>query len=108
MLSRHQQSVNRAPELGTKLYQYVCSGRGTEPGPPFDGVGTVIEIKQIYVSAARAAHLDYAGAVDRFRAAQSLPVAERSADSMEMAIVDSRRRDVEVLLRESVREEEDS
>jgi len=57
---------------------------------------------------ARAAHLDYSGAVDRFRAAQSLPVAERSADSMEMAIVDSRRRDVEVLLRESVREEEDS
>ena len=56
---------------------------------------------------ARAAHLDYSGAVDRFRAAQSLPVAERSADSMEMAIVDSRRRDVEVLLRESVREEED-
>ena len=48
---------------------------------------------------ARAAHLDYSGAVDRFRAAQSLPVAERSADSMEMAIVDSRRRDVEVLLR---------
>jgi beta-barrel assembly-enhancing protease len=57
---------------------------------------------------ARAAHLDYSGAVDRFRAAQSLPVAERSADSMEMAIVDSRRRDVEVLLRESVKEEEDS
>jgi len=57
---------------------------------------------------ARAAQLDYAGAVDRFRAAQSLPVAQRSADSMEMAIVDSRRRDVEGLLRESVREEEDS
>ena len=57
---------------------------------------------------ARAAHLDYAGAVDRFRAAQSLPVAERSADSMEMAIVDSRRRDVEALLRESVKEEADS
>ncbi len=57
---------------------------------------------------ARAAHLDYSGAVDRFRAAQSLPVAERSADSMEMAIVDSRRRDVEVLLRESVKEEADS
>ena len=57
---------------------------------------------------ARAAQLDYAGAVDRFRAAQSLPVAQRSADSMEMAIVDSRRRDVEALLRESVKEEEDS
>ncbi|MDP2985907.1 MAG: peptidase M48, partial [Hydrogenophaga sp.] len=57
---------------------------------------------------ARAAQLDYSGAVDRFRAAQSLPVAERSADSMEMAIVDSRRRDVELLLRDSVKEEEDS
>lgn len=57
---------------------------------------------------ARAAHLDYAGAVDRFRAAQSLPAAERSADSMEMAIVDSRRRDVEALLRESVKEEAES
>ncbi len=57
---------------------------------------------------ARAAQLDYAGALDRFRAAQSLPVAERSADSMEMAIVDSRRRDVEVLLRESVKEEQDA
>lgn len=57
---------------------------------------------------ARAAHLDYAGAVDRFRAAQSLPMAQRNADSMEMAIVDSRRRDVEVLLRESVLEDEDN
>jgi predicted Zn-dependent protease len=57
---------------------------------------------------ARAAQLDYSGAVDRFRAAQSLPVAERSADSMEMAIVDSRRRDVELLLRDSVKEEEES
>ncbi|WP_305236607.1 M48 family metalloprotease [Rhodoferax sp.] len=57
---------------------------------------------------ARVAHLDYAGAVDRFRAAQSLPVAQRSADSMELAIVDSRKRDVETLLRESLREEEDS
>lgn len=57
---------------------------------------------------ARAAQLDYAGAADRFRAAQSLPVAQRSADSMELAIVDSRRREVEALLRESVREEEAS
>ncbi|WP_332742405.1 M48 family metalloprotease [Hydrogenophaga sp.] len=57
---------------------------------------------------ARAAHLDYAGAVDRFRAAQSLPAAQRNADSMELAIVDSRRREVEALLRETVREEEDS
>jgi predicted Zn-dependent protease len=57
---------------------------------------------------ARVAHLDYAGAVDRFRAAQSLPVAQRNADAMELAIVDSRKRDVETLLRESLREEEDS
>ncbi|MBT9463812.1 MAG: M48 family metalloprotease [Hydrogenophaga sp.] len=57
---------------------------------------------------ARAAQLDYAGAADRFRAAQSLPVAQRSVDSMELAIVDSRRREVEALLRESVLEEEAS
>ena len=57
---------------------------------------------------ARAAQLDYAGAADRFRAAQSLPAAQRSADSMELAIVDSRRREVEALLRESLREEEES
>ncbi|MDO9438948.1 M48 family metalloprotease [Hydrogenophaga sp.] len=55
----------------------------------------------------RAAHLDYAGAVDRFRVAQALPVAQRSSDSMELAIVDSRRREVEALLRETVREEEE-
>ncbi|WP_252374549.1 M48 family metalloprotease [Hydrogenophaga sp. 2FB] len=55
----------------------------------------------------RAAHLDYAGAVDRFRVAQSLPVAQRSADAMELAIVDSRRREVEAQLRETVREEEE-
>jgi predicted Zn-dependent protease len=53
---------------------------------------------------ARAAHLDYGGAVDRFRAAQALP-AEQRTDGMELAIVDSRRREVEAQLRESVREE---
>ena len=57
---------------------------------------------------ARAAQLDYAGAADRFRAAQSLPVAQRNADPMELAIVDSRRREVESQLRESVRDEEES
>lgn len=56
---------------------------------------------------ARAAHLDFAGAADRFKVAQALPVAQRSADAMELAIVDSRRREVEALLRESVREESD-
>jgi predicted Zn-dependent protease len=54
---------------------------------------------------ARAAQLDYAGAADRLRAAQALPAAERSADAMEMAIVDVRRREVEELQRESARQE---
>lgn len=53
---------------------------------------------------ARAAHLDFAGAADRFRAAQALPPAQRS-DGMELAIVDSRRREVEAQLRDSMREE---
>lgn len=53
---------------------------------------------------ARAAHLDFGGAVDRFKAAQALP-AEQRTDGMELAIVDSRRREVEAQLRESVREE---
>ncbi len=52
----------------------------------------------------RAAHLDFAGAADRFRAAQALPAAQRT-DGMELAIVDSRRREVEAQLRESIREE---
>lgn len=55
---------------------------------------------------ARAAHLDFGGAVDRFKAAQALPAAQRT-DGMELAIVDSRRREVEAQLRESVREESD-
>lgn len=54
---------------------------------------------------ARVAQLDYAGAVDRFKAAQALPAALRAADPMELAIVDSRRREVEGLLRESLLEE---
>jgi len=53
---------------------------------------------------ARAAHLDFSGAADRFRAAQALPAAQRT-DSMELAIVDSRRREVEAQLRDSMREE---
>jgi predicted Zn-dependent protease len=48
----------------------------------------------------RAAHLDFEGAADRFRAAQALPAAQRAADPMELAIVDSRRREVERLQRE--------
>jgi beta-barrel assembly-enhancing protease len=54
---------------------------------------------------ARAAQLDFAGAADRFRAAQSLPSADRLADAMELAIVDVRRREVEERLRESARED---
>lgn len=53
---------------------------------------------------ARAAHLDFAGAADRFKAAQALPAAQRT-DGMELAIVDSRRREVEAQLRDSLREE---
>jgi beta-barrel assembly-enhancing protease len=53
----------------------------------------------------RVAQLDYAGAVDRFKAAQALPAAQRAADPMEQAIVDSRLRAVERLLRESLQED---
>jgi predicted Zn-dependent protease len=49
----------------------------------------------------RVAQRDYAGALDRFKAAQALPAALRAADPIELAIVDSRRREVEVLLREA-------
>ena len=52
----------------------------------------------------RAAQFDFAGAADRFKAAQSLPAADRQADAMELAIVDVRRREVEERLRESARE----
>ena len=53
----------------------------------------------------RAAQFDYGGAVDRLRAAQSLPVAERNADPFELAIIDVRRREVEELQRESARQD---
>ncbi len=53
---------------------------------------------------ARAAHLDFGGAVDRFKVAQALPAAQRT-DAMELAIVDSRRSEVEAQLRDSVNEE---
>lgn len=54
---------------------------------------------------ARVAQLDHAGALERLKAAQALPAAERGADPFELAIVDARRRDVEALLRESARED---
>jgi beta-barrel assembly-enhancing protease len=53
----------------------------------------------------RVAQRDYAGAVERFKAAQALPSALRNADPMEQAIVDSRLRQVEELLRDSLRED---
>ena len=48
---------------------------------------------------ARAAVLDFEGAAARFKAAQSLPAADRQADAMELAIVDVRRREVEAQLK---------
>lgn len=54
---------------------------------------------------ARAAYRDYGAAAERFKAAQALPASDRAADPMELAIVDARRREVEALLRESVRED---
>jgi predicted Zn-dependent protease len=54
----------------------------------------------------RAAHFDWDGALERFKAAQALPPAQRNADPIELAIVDSRRRDIEERLREAMREEE--
>jgi beta-barrel assembly-enhancing protease len=53
----------------------------------------------------RTAQLDHAGAVDRYKAAQGLPAIQRAADPIELAIVDSRRREVEALLREEAKEE---
>lgn len=55
---------------------------------------------------ARAAHFDWDGALERFKAAQALPPAQRNADPIELAIVDSRRRDVEQRLQEAMREED--
>ncbi|RFP77703.1 peptidase M48 [Hydrogenophaga borbori] len=55
---------------------------------------------------ARAAQFDWDGALERLRAAQALPPALRNADPIELAIVDSRRRDVEERLREAMREED--
>lgn len=53
----------------------------------------------------RLAQFDHAGAVDRLRAAQRLPASQRAADPMELAIVDSRLREAESMLREFALEE---
>jgi predicted Zn-dependent protease len=47
----------------------------------------------------RAAYYDFAGALERLKAAQALPETQRAADPIELAIVDSRRREVEAQLR---------
>jgi predicted Zn-dependent protease len=47
----------------------------------------------------RAVQFDYAGALERFKAAQALPEALRVADPIELAIVDSRRREVQAQLK---------
>lgn len=49
---------------------------------------------------ARAAQLDWNGALERFKAAQGLPAAARAADPVELAIVDARRREMEQKVRE--------
>jgi predicted Zn-dependent protease len=53
----------------------------------------------------RAAQLDFGSAAEHFKAAQALPVADRAADPMELAIVDARRREVDVQAREALRED---
>jgi predicted Zn-dependent protease len=49
---------------------------------------------------AQVAHLDYQGAMDRFKAAQELARKDRTADHIEASIVDTRARQVASLLRE--------
>ena len=53
---------------------------------------------------ARAAVMDYEGAAARFKAAQTLPAADRQADAIELAIVDVRLREVEARVKELARE----
>ncbi len=50
------------------------------------------------------ARLDYAGALERLQAAQQGPEAQQGADPIDLAIIDSRRRAVQSLLNESLRE----
>ena len=57
------------------------------------------------VAESRGAQLDFAGALERYRGAQAQPVPVRNADPMTMAIIDSRRRDVERMLRQLESEE---
>ena len=50
------------------------------------------------------AHLDYKAAIDRFKAAQDLARKSASADHIEASIIDTRARQVELLLREQALE----
>jgi predicted Zn-dependent protease len=57
---------------------------------------------------ARVAQLDYAGALDRLKAAQHRPRAPGAvnapADHIDASIIDTRRRQIEVLLKEQAQE----
>jgi predicted Zn-dependent protease len=56
---------------------------------------------------AHVARRDYAGAAERLRAAQALPPAARSADPVEMAVVEARLRDVQGLQRQAEQADRD-
>jgi beta-barrel assembly-enhancing protease len=56
---------------------------------------------------AHVAMRDYSGALERLRAAQGLPAAQRSADPVELAVVDARAREVQALLRQAEQAERD-
>jgi len=56
---------------------------------------------------AHVATRDYSGALERLRAAQALPAAMRSADPVELAVVDARLREVQALLRQAEQAERD-
>ena len=75
-----------------------------------DSVDTLLEAADLKADGRPRAVVAVGCLAERYgdQLAESLPVAQRNADPMELAIVDSRRREVEALLRESVREEEES
>ncbi|MEZ5664516.1 MAG: M48 family metalloprotease [Burkholderiaceae bacterium] len=56
---------------------------------------------------AHVATRDYPGALERLRAAQALPAAQRNADQVEMAVIDARLRDVQALMRRAEQEGRD-
>jgi beta-barrel assembly-enhancing protease len=56
---------------------------------------------------AHVAMRDYSGALERLRAAQAIPAAQRAADPVEMAVVDARTREVQALLRQAEQADRD-